>query len=204
MVLVILDRDEQKALIRDRRERGIDRFDEVWDGVYIVSPIADNEHQELGLELAMAIRTLMREIVGIRVFPGCNVSDQNEKWKRNFRCPDVAVFLAGNPAEDRGSHWYGGPDFAIEVISPYDRSRGKLDFYARVGVRELMLVARKPWALELYRLSDGELRLVGKVLTPADPALASEVLPLTFRFLPGVQRPRIEIAQTLDGQTWLA
>ena len=62
----------------------------------------------------------------IRIFPGCNVSDRPKRWKKNYRCPDVAVFLPGNPAEDRETHWFGGPDFAVEILSPYDRSREKL------------------------------------------------------------------------------
>ena len=33
-------------LIRERRECGGDRYDEVWDGVYVMSPLADNEHQQ--------------------------------------------------------------------------------------------------------------------------------------------------------------
>ena len=43
-------------LIRELRECGGDRYDEVWDGVYVMSPLADNEHQQLGFALAWAIK----------------------------------------------------------------------------------------------------------------------------------------------------
>ena len=56
MVMVVFDRDEQRELIKDRRARGIDRFDEVWDGIYIMSPIADNEHQFVAGNLYAALR----------------------------------------------------------------------------------------------------------------------------------------------------
>ena len=104
-----------------------------------------------------------------KVFAGCNVSDQPKRWKRNYRCPDVAVFLPGNPAEDRKTHWFGGPDFAVEIISRFDRSREKFGFYKSVGVRELLLVDRHPWALELYRADarTGSLSVEPTVRRPA-------------------------------------
>ena len=115
------------------------------------------------LELAVAFdRGDRRPCRSVAVFPGVNVSDREVKWTKNYRCPDVAVFLPGNPAKDRGTHWFGGPDFAVEVISPTTGPGKKFAFYAKVGVRELLLVDRKPWALELYRLQDGVLKLVGK------------------------------------------
>ncbi len=132
-----------------------------------------------------------------------NISDQPADWSKNFRCPDVAIYLPGNPAQLKTAYWYGGPDFAVEVISPRDRSRKKLDFYAKVGVREMLLVDRKPWSLELYRLSDGELKLVGKVTPDPAQSLISQVLPVSFRLLPGDPRPTIEVTQTEDSRQWL-
>jgi Uma2 family endonuclease len=204
MALLVCDREAEREIIRDRRARGIDSFDEVWDGVYVVSPIADNEHQYTGGKLYVALDDALSRLPGVRVYPPINVSDRPEKWKKNFRCPDASVFLPDNPAEDRVTHWYGGPDFVVEVVSPYDRSRKKLGFYAKVGVKELLLVDRKPWSLELYRLTDGELKLVAK-LVPGDPtSIGSEVLPLSFRLIPGEPRPSVEIAHAVDGRSWIA
>ncbi len=200
--MIVLDPAEAKALIRKRRRLGLDRHDEVWDGVYVVSPIANNEHQFLGYKLTAAFDQALQGIVGVLAYPGVNVTDRAEDWTKNYRCPDVAIFLPGNTAEDRKSHWLGGPDFAVEVVSPRDRSRKKLDFYAKVGVRELLLVDRKPWALELYRLVDGVLKLVGKLTPDPDESLASEVLPVSFRLLPADPRPTIVVTQTQDGRRW--
>jgi Uma2 family endonuclease len=192
-------------LIRERREFGGDRYDEVWDGVYVMSPLADNEHQRLGLALSSAIHAALGSREDIQVFPGCNVSSRSQRWRRNYRCPDVAVFLPGNPAEDRDTHWFGGPDFAVEIQSPYDRSREKLGFYAKVGVRELMFVARRPWSLELHRTAGQEWRLVGKSEPTAESLLLkSAVLPLGFRLVPATKRPRIEVSQTEGDLRWLA
>src|SRR5436305_9087721 len=123
MVLIVCDREQERTLIRERRRSGADRFDEVWDGVYIMSPLADNEHQRVSTLLASSFIQAFLGRSEVQVFAGLNVSDRREKWKKNFRCPDVGVFLPGNPAEDRGTHWYGGPDFVVEVVSTYDRSR---------------------------------------------------------------------------------
>ena len=203
MAAIILDRDLEKALIRKRRATGADRHDEVWDGVYVMSPNANNEHQVLGFKLTMAFHLAIEGIAGAIAYPGVNVTDRADDWTKNYRCPDVAVFLAGNPAQDRKTHWLGGPDFAVEVISPRDRSRKKLDFYAKVGVRELLLVDRKPWSLELYRLIDGELKMVGKVMPDPAQSLTSQVLPIALRLLPGDPRPTIEVTQTADARQWL-
>jgi Uma2 family endonuclease len=194
MALVSLEPSELKRLIRERRDFGGDRWDEVWDGVYVMRPLADNEHQRLGLELAIAIRNAIGPDEQIQIFAGCNVSDQPKRWRHNYRCPDVAVFLPGDPAEDRGSHWFGGPDFAAEIISPRDRSREKFGFYAKVGVRELLLVDRRPWQLELYRREHDRWELAGRS-DLGDPAslLRSQILPLTYRLVPGPTRPKIEV-----------
>jgi Uma2 family endonuclease len=204
MALVSIDPIELASILRDRRECGGDRWDEVWDGVYVMSPLADNEHQQLGFDLAAAIKIGLGQNEQIRIFPGCNVTDRPRRWKRNYRCPDVAVFLPGNPAEDRETHWYGGPDFAVEILSPYDRSRQKFDFYAEVGVRELMLVVRRPWSLELYRHGNEDWSLVGTSDAVTGQTLPSTVLALDFRLVPGTKRPRIEVRKGDGGQSWLA
>ncbi len=170
-----------------------------------MSPLADNEHQELGVDLSAVIKLATDFDKRIRIFAGCNVSDRPRRWKRNYRCPDVAVFLPGNLAQDRGSHWFGGPDFAVEILSPYDRSREKFGFYTKVGVRELMLVARQPWSLELYRLAGKDFELVGKSDPSVDsPTLPSEVLNLGFRLIPGDPRPQIEVSKAAGDLHWLA
>jgi len=184
MALVEIPSSHLKRVIRRRRITGADRFDEVWDGVYVMSPLADNVHQDLGGGIAAGIMVLLRGETVARVQPGANVSDQDEDWTKNYRCPDVLVFLAGNPAQDRDTHWLGGPDFAVEILSKGDRARKKFAFYARVGVRELLLVDRRPWRLELYRLAGGEYEQVG-TSDLEDPAI-------------------LEVARADGAQRWLA
>ncbi len=204
MNLFITDPGISKRMIRRRQALGIDRKDEVWEGVYVVSPLANDEHQELVDSIFYALQTSVK-FAGLGIVrSGANITDRLEKWTKNFRVPDVAVFLEGTTAINKGTHWLGGPDFAVEVISRYDRSREKLDFYAKLGVKELLLVDRKPWALELYQLQDGVLTLAGKS-DLVDPAvLSSQVVPLSFQLVAGEPRPTLLMTHSDGIQRWSA
>jgi len=203
MARLVLPAEDLKEIIRRRRRRGADRRDEVWNGVYVMSPDPNIEHQAVQTQLTVAVFLAVNS-EDVVVLGGTNVSDDPEKWTKNYRCPDVAVFLPGNPAENRKTHWLGGPDFAVEVVSPKDRSRKKLGFYAKVGVRELLIVDRAPWRLELYR-NDGErLALLGALDCGSGGVITSQVLPLSFSLTDALPRPRIEIRHTEDGRTWSA
>lgn len=202
MATLIRDRDIERRLIARRRRMGQDKFDEVWNGVYVIAPLANNEHQDVvgGLNTLLTIAIGWTQLG--RVLPGTNVSDRQVDWKKNFRCPDVAVFLQDTTAINCDTHWFGGPDFAVEVASPGEKVTKKLGFYAAVGTRELMILNRTRWTLSLYRLIDGELRLEGESTVADGNWLSSNVLPLSFRMIDGLNRPRIE-ARHADGQTWM-
>jgi Uma2 family endonuclease len=205
MPTLVMDPRIEEELLENRRAWGGDKFDEVWDGVYVMSPLPNNEHQELLSKLGTAFANAFANRPEVRVFPGVNVSDRREGWEHNYRCPDVAIVLPDSRAIDCDTFFLGGPDFVVEIISDYDRSREKFEFYARIGVRELLLVDRNPWKLELYRLKGAELVCAGAV-EPASPSpLSSEVLLLTFRLLArATARPQIEIANSATGERWLA
>jgi Uma2 family endonuclease len=223
MPTFITDTGLERMLKRERQATGADRFDEVWDGVYFMPPIANNEHQFFQSQLAHVIQTALGSTDHGVVYAGVNVSDREKTWTKNYRCPDVAVVLPGCRAKNRGTHWWGGPDFVIEIISPKDRSKEKIPFYARVGVRELLLIDRNPWSLELYRLQGQNLLSAGRSTTKQSAVLACEVLPLSFRLqsprdqnarngkrrkgngpAKGIGiRPFIEIISQVDGQRWL-
>jgi len=202
MVTLVTDPDLSASLIKDRQARGIDHYDEVWEGVYVMSPAPNNEHQDLVGGFIHLLRTVIDENNLGKVLPGTNITDQTDDWTKNYRCPDVVVFLNDTQAEDRDTHWLGGPDLAIEIVSPGDQTREKISFYEKVGTRELLIVDRDPWQLELYRLTDKKLALVGTSSLPDSAWLASESVPLQLRLLPGEQRPQIELQHLTDGKTW--
>lgn len=202
MVAVINDPYLQEQIIADRRARGIDHYDEVWEGVYMMAPIAGDEHQDF----VGSLTTVFEIVIGWtgmgKVRPGVNVSDRRDDWTQNYRVPDVAVFLNDTQAELCGAFWYGGPDFAVEITSPGDRTREKFDFYAKVNTRELMIVERDPWTLELYRLKAGALQPAGKSTLDEPAVLSSNILPLSFQLLAGERRPQIAVTHADGQQRW--
>jgi Uma2 family endonuclease len=202
MPVLIPDVNVSASLIEDRRARGIDHHDEVWEGVYVMSPLANNEHQRLTTLLAsILIDVIDRPGLGLS-FAGVNLTDQPENWQKNFRCPDVVTFLKGNPAQNQGTHWLGGPDLAIEIVSPYDRTREKIEFYESVGARELLIIDRDPWQLELLRLAEGKLATVGASTLAAPQSLLSPSTRLSFQLAAGDDRPAIVVVHSDDRRTW--
>ena len=203
MDLLLTERSAIRRIIRRRRRLGLDHKDEVWNGRYIVMPDPDNVHQRL-VGFLVTVFQIVIDWTGLgKVFPGTNISDRDEKWTHNYRVPDVAIFLNDNPAEDRHTHWFGGPDLAVEIVSDNDKSRKKLDFYASVGTRELWIVDRDPWLIELFRLRDGELVSAGTSTVADGNLLASEVAPLSFRLVTGAVRPQIEVLHADGVQRWV-
>ncbi|GAC1339287.1 MAG: hypothetical protein NVSMB14_05710 [Isosphaeraceae bacterium] len=203
MALLVTDPLVEEELIADRRARGIDRYDEVWEGVYVLSPLANDEHQYLASELSYILRSVLggREVCDVRA--GVNVSDRDRDWTKNYRAPDVAVRFPGGKAIIHKTHWQGGPDFAVEIVSKGDRTREKFEFYSKIGVRELLIVDRDPWALELYRLKGRKLTLVGKSTLANTERLESVVVPLSFRLKKVEKAARIEVEHGESEQKWL-
>ena len=179
MATVILDDSLAKRLKAERAEHGGDRYDEVWEGVYMMAAMPNNEHQFLVNRLARILDEVIHDSGTGQVFPGCNVSDR-EDWEKNFRVPDVAVFLNGTKAIDRSTYWLGGPDFAVEITSPGDKSREKFEFYASINTSEVLIIDRDPWQLELYDLVDGELSLVECCMPGNDNAITASTVGLEF------------------------
>ena len=199
MVAVINDPLLEQELIDQRRRTGGDRFDEVWEGIYMMAPLADNEHQRLAYQLCDVLEQTVGTSGEGNVFPGVNVSDRSEDWKKNYRCPDVVYYPKDTRAENRRTFWYGGPAFAIEIVSPGDRTREKLGFYAKVGTKELLVVDRAPWQLELYRLKGKTLVEVGRSTVERPEVLSSDAVPLTWQLVGAEGRPRV-IVTHVDGQ----
>lgn len=204
MTTVILDPHLAERLRADRAARGIDCWDEVWEGIYMMAPARNNEHQQL----VSGLLSILQDVVGWpgigRVFPGINVSDRSDDWERNYRIPDISVFLNDTTAVDRGSYWQGGPDLAVEVVSPGDQSRAKLDFYASVHTRELLILDREPWQLEFYRLSSNSLELIETIRPSDGKSVQCDTVGLTFELRPSEidDRPSLIVTHPDSGRDW--
>ncbi len=201
MTTVILDHRYAEQLRKQRKAAGSDRWDEVWEGTYMMAPLPNNEHQELVGAFVDLFRELVPKLRG-RVLPGTNVSDREIAWEHNYRCPDVAVYLSETAAKDCGTHWCGGPNFTVEIVSDDDRTREKIPFYAAVNTGELLVIERDPWSLELFQLVGGNLISAGTSTLQTQALLKSRALPITFQLTVDKQRPEIQIVRTADGKQW--
>ena len=181
-----------------RQQREVDQYDEVWEGVYIVPPLAQNPHQDVVIGLSVVLFNIVQLEGRGRVHPGANVSDRRANWVYNYRCPDVVVVLKEGRAIDCGTHWMGGPDFLVEVESPEDQIIRKIPFYSKIHVRELLIIHGETRHLQLHRHD-------GQQLAPVEPSdfkgskwLTSKVLPLAFRRKVIRKQPLTEIQRTDD------
>ena len=95
MSVLILDPELAREFRDERKTRKLDRWDEVWDGVLVVAAVPNNEHQRLVSRLSVPFMAIIDWDGGDQVQPGANVSDRDKGWKKNYRIPDVLVFLKG-------------------------------------------------------------------------------------------------------------
>ena len=204
MSVLVLDPVLERHLQAERRKSDADCFDEVWEGVYMTAPLANDEHQALVGRLTGILQTVVGWDGEALVRPGVNISDRIEGWEHNYRCPDVVVFMPDTATKNLNTHWVGGPDLAIEITSPGDRTRDKLPFYAAVGTRELVIVDRDPWSLELFALDRTEFKLAGRSTLSDPTAVVSMILPLTLRLADRKPRPQINNTHRETGQSWTA
>ncbi len=202
MTTMVLDPNLEQRLLEQRRAWGADKFDEVWEGVYIMAPLPNDEHQNLAGKFCAILIELLgwQGLADVRA--GVNLAASAAEWTEDFRCPDVAVFLRDTRAENCDTHWSGAADFLIEITSPGDRTHDKIAFYERIGVEELLIVNREEWTLELYQRQDGRLQKNAESRLPESATLTSHKVPLTFRLVPGEKRPLIEVASVADNRRW--
>lgn len=203
MPTLITDPELERRLHAERAASGADRYDEVWQGICMMARMPNVEHQDMVNGFAAVFQEIVRWAGLGMVMPGANVSDREDGWEVNYRVPDVAVFLDVGHAKNCDTHWCGGPDFVVEIVSKNDRTRDKLPFYAEIGVRELLIVDRHPWQLELLRLERQQWISAGLCDVGQLPALTSEVLPLCFSLSPGTPRPGVHIEGMDHQKHWI-
>ncbi len=192
----ILDPEFARAYIQTRQEQGIDQCDEVWEGVYIVPPLANNRHQSLVAALCGILFNVITLEARGTVFPGANVSDRRVGWHRRFRAPDIVVVLKESGAIDCSTHLMRGPDFLVEVQTPGDETELKIPFYSEISVRELLVVHRDSRQLRLYRHNGKELVLIKPGDFQGGKWLVSQAVPLAFRRRALRSGPVTEVSRT--------
>jgi Uma2 family endonuclease len=173
------------ALLEQRRRLGLDRWDEMWEGVLHMTPAPANEHQRVLDELLFFLMGLFKQTGRGTIRSGINVFDESSA-QENYRIPDLTFVTAGREAlfaEDgiRG----GAPDAVIEIRSPNDESYEKLPFFATLRVREVVIIDRDTKHAEVFTLGASG---YDQQAPGAGGAVHAETLGILFRSLPGEPR----------------
>src|SRR5262249_45364844 len=172
--------DEELAY---RRSTGIDRWDEVWDGVWHMTPPPSFEHQRIVDTLIRHLAPLFETSERGILVSGIGVSPDAEGWA-NYRVPDLTFVGKGRePSLCEDGVRTTGPDAVIEIRSPGDDTYEKLPFYAEIDTREVVIVDRDTKRPELHRLTDGQ-------LGPLQPDPTAGSWPKPWAFASGESRLR--------------
>ena len=93
MATVILDEELAERLKAERAERGGDRYDEVWEGVYMMAAMPNNEHQFLVIVASRGSWTIVIHDSGsAKPFPAVMLVIERI-GRHNFRVPGRCCFL---------------------------------------------------------------------------------------------------------------
>ena len=139
---VIADVEQHATILSERARLGIDRWDEVWEGVLHMVPPPAGRHQRFGTGLAAALLPVASEL-------GLLISYETGVWRADddYRIPDLAVY-ASDKASDRGVD--GPPVLVVEIRPPGDETDAKIAWYLALGVTEVIVVERDSLAATLH------------------------------------------------------
>lgn len=147
MATVVLDpyAYELDALKERRRVSGLDRLDEVWEGVLHMVPAPSGPHGTVEWQLAQMLRPLAQR-AGLHACGQFNLGD----GEHDFRVPDGGLHRAPPLVT-----WYSTAALVVEIVSPGDETWQKLPFYAAHHVDEVLIVDPETRAFHWLGLTDG-------------------------------------------------
>ena len=131
---------ELEALIRRRQALGLDTYDEVWEGTYHVAPAAHPAYGYVDHALAVLL----------------------DPYAKAAGLVPTGLFNLGSPEDyrvpDQGYHrslpeeiWVPSARLVVEVVSPDDETYAKFDFYASLGVEEIIVADPQEKAVHCFR-----------------------------------------------------
>lgn len=197
--------DVSPALLEERRRRGLDRRDEVWEGLLHMVPPPHSDHQELNDEVGLFFRLHWQHLGLGRTLPETGVKrpgtldalDLGEGVPRDYRTPDRSFLLPGSDQRLQGGWIVGPPDAVLEIRSPRDETLEKLPWYFDLGVREVLLIDRDTREVEVRTRGASGFE---PVPPDADGWVRSQTLRTELRREPAVgdARPALVLRRTDD------
>jgi len=136
-------------LLERRRRSGLDRLDEVWEGVLHMVPAPSFAHASIAQQFAELLGPPARGAGLVPAIGDFNLGD----CERDFRVPDGGLHRAG-----AGGTWLPTAALVVEIVSPGDESWEKLPFYAAHDVEEALIVDPAKRSVDWLGLREGEYR----------------------------------------------
>lgn len=140
-----------EELLDRRRRSGLDRLDEVWQGVLHLVPAPAEAHARIAQQLAELLGPLARDAGLIPTMGDFNLGESEQ----DFRVPDGGLHRASG-----WGTWAPTAALVVEIISPGDESWEKLPFYAAHGVDEVLIVDPRERAVHWLAVRQGEYEAV--------------------------------------------
>ena len=140
MRTVVLEMDERT--LKERERLGLDRRDEMWEGVLHLVPPPSERHQGIENALLVALWPAAKSR-GWRVRTDTGVFASAS----DYRVPDIVIY-SPEAASERGVD--GAPELVVEVASPGDESYEKIPWYFGRGAKAVLVIDRDTLALKLY------------------------------------------------------
>ncbi len=140
--------DMPQAVLDERRRRGLDGRDEVWDGVLHVVPPPGEAHQALAADLFVVLASLAEARGLVARFETGLFRTADD-----YRVPDQLV-RRPEAGSARGAE---SAELVVEILSEHDETTEKIAWYAALGVRELLVVDPHDRRVQLLRADQGHL-----------------------------------------------
>jgi len=118
-------------VLERRRAAGLDRLDEVWEGVLHMVPAPSLAHADIAQQLAEILGALARRAGLLPTMHEFNLGESEQ----NYRVPDGGLHR-GRPS----GTWNSTAALVVEIVSSGDESWDKLPFYAAHRVDEILIV----------------------------------------------------------------
>ncbi len=147
-----------QALLDERRAKGLDKSDEMWEGELHMVPPPSDEHQAVASELFLTLAPLAKRRGLLARYDPTGVFRPGVE--NDYRIPDQ-TYAHPDVRSERGIE--GAASLVVEILSPYDETYRKLDWYAEVGVGEVLVIEPETRRVELFA------NRVGRMV-PVEPA----------------------------------
>ncbi len=138
-------------LLERRRRAGLDRLDEVWEGVLHMVPAPSFEHACITQQLAELLGPLARAAGLTATMGEFNLGES----EHDFRVPDGGLHRPG-----AAGVWLATAALVVEIVSPGDQTWEKLPFYAAHRVDEVLIVDAGERRVHLLARRAGEYQAV--------------------------------------------